>query len=296
MRYAQVLHDIMLNTRCFFIRPPGLVLLCVLVSLGSAAATTLEQAVQIAIANDAGLSASEMQEQSLLAQGAAADTLPNPVMSVGIANLPTDGFAFEQEPMTQLKVGIAQQFPRGDSIAIRQQQFMHQAQAQPFVRADRKAQIRQAVTLLWLQALSARQQYQKVSDDRSLFEQLVQIVENTYASAVGNTRQQDVLRAQVELARLDDRLNAMDTQFQAAKARLSEWLAPTHGEHRTVSLDDAAFDGVSAQNIALPEAVFDLLQQHRTSELAALLGQHPTVRAYYQSVRAAESAVALSEQ
>ncbi len=34
------------------------------------------------------------------------------------ANFPTDSFNINQEPMTQLTVGVSQMFPRGDSLAL----------------------------------------------------------------------------------------------------------------------------------------------------------------------------------
>jgi hypothetical protein len=51
-----------------------------------------------------------------------------------------------------------------------------------------------------------------IERDRVLFEQLVDIVKASYSSAQGNTRQQDVIRAQLELARLDDSLPMDNSQ------------------------------------------------------------------------------------
>ena len=84
---------------------------------------TLEQAVEIAINNDPWLVGSEYREQAIVSSSVAAASLPDPVVNIGLANLPTDGFAFDQEPMTQLKAGVSQMFPRGDSLDIRSRQF-----------------------------------------------------------------------------------------------------------------------------------------------------------------------------
>ena len=53
-------------------------------------------------------------------------------------NLPTDGFAFDQEGMTQFKVGLSQQFSRGDSLALQQQALKQSVEQYPWLRADRQ--------------------------------------------------------------------------------------------------------------------------------------------------------------
>lgn len=59
---------------------------------------------------------------------------------------------------------------------------------------------------LWLETYWNRETIRLIENDRALFEQLVDLVESGYASAGGNTRQQDLLRARLELTRLADRL------------------------------------------------------------------------------------------
>jgi hypothetical protein len=46
-----------------------------------------------------------------VAAGRAAEALPDPVLRLGAANLPTDSFAFNQEAMTQFQVGLSQAIP-----------------------------------------------------------------------------------------------------------------------------------------------------------------------------------------
>ncbi|MEQ8963564.1 MAG: hypothetical protein RLP02_37605, partial [Coleofasciculus sp. C2-GNP5-27] len=60
-----------------------------------------------------------------------------------------------------------------------------------------------------------------IEQDRSLFDYLADVAESAYSNALGRTSQQDVIRAQVELTRLDDRLAALRQQNDVFLAKLS---------------------------------------------------------------------------
>jgi hypothetical protein len=80
---------------------------------------SLTQALNYALTHEPWLKASGYQEDATIAQSIAAGTLPDPVLTVGLLNLPTNGYAFDQEGMTQLKVDLSQKFSRGNSLAAR---------------------------------------------------------------------------------------------------------------------------------------------------------------------------------
>ena len=73
-----------------------------------------------ALTYDPWLSASRHQEQAIMAQSIMAGTLPDPTLTLGLMNLPTNGYAFDQEGMTQFKVSLSQKFSRGDSLSLKQ--------------------------------------------------------------------------------------------------------------------------------------------------------------------------------
>ncbi|TFH86492.1 transporter [Billgrantia azerbaijanica] len=185
---------------------------------------TLDAAIQVAIDNDPWLSSSAHTEDALVSESIAAAQLPDPRVSLMAANLPTDSFDLNQEGMTQFSIGISQMFPRGDSLALVKQQKQQLAARQPMLRKDREARVKAVVSQLWLEATRAQQSIRRIERDRSLFEQLADVAEVGYASAFGMTRQEDVIRAQLELTRLEDRLTDLRLQEEAAERQLSEWL------------------------------------------------------------------------
>ena len=175
--------------------------------------------------NDPWLTGNKHQQQAIEAMSNAASSLPDPKMSVALANLPTDGFDFAQEGMTQLKVGITQMFPRGDSLTIKNQQLRIQSEAYPFQRSDREAKVAVTVGSLWLDAYYVQQSIILIEQNRSLFEQLADVAQASYSSTLGKTRQQDIVRAQLELTQLDDRLDILAQQQNAYVGMLSQWLS-----------------------------------------------------------------------
>ncbi|MEP5323863.1 MAG: TolC family protein, partial [Marinobacter alexandrii] len=184
----------------------------------------LAQAVAKAQAGDPWLQGSLLEQQAYEASSLSAATQPDPVMSLGFANLPTDTFDFDQEPMTQFKVGVTQRFARGDTLDLSQQRLALKGANEHHRRADRLAQIEARVTSLWLDAFLAAESVRLIESDRGLFEYLVDVAKSSYTTALGRTRQQDLVRAQLELTRLDDRLALLQQQADTAVARLSEWL------------------------------------------------------------------------
>lgn len=187
---------------------------------------SLHQAIDNAIKNDPWLRASSLNEQALLAEAIAAGELPDPRLSVGLANLATDTLDFDQEPMTQFKMGIAQNFPRGDTRKLQRRQKEEESAVYPLLREDRKAQLALKVSLLWLDNFLAQQSIVLIERNHYLFEQLVDITHANYIATSGATRQQDVIRAELELTRLNERLIGLRQQSDAARQALMEWLSP----------------------------------------------------------------------
>ncbi|WP_241566365.1 TolC family protein [Pseudoalteromonas sp. R3] len=167
----------------------------------------LQKAIEQATAQDPLLQKRHHQQQAAYAQGLAAGTLPDPKVSLSMMNLPVDGWQLDREAMTQLKVGVSQQFGRGDELALKREQLHIASEEYPLLRADRVAQVRAQVSQLWLDTYLAERTIALIEQDKALFEQLVDVSKASYANVVGRTRQQDVIRAQLELVQLDDRLS-----------------------------------------------------------------------------------------
>ncbi len=202
--------------------------LCVLYSSNFAVAQDtvlkLDWAISMAIKSDPWLNGSRQRERALISESVSASSLPDPQISLTALNFPIDTFNFDQEPMTQVRIGVAQMLPRGDSLNLSSRQKRELSAQEPALRLDREAKVAAMVAKLWLEAFAAQQSIRLIKADRSLFEQLVDVTRANYSSALGRARQQDVIRAQLELTRIEDRLTVLQQQLESAQQRLSEWI------------------------------------------------------------------------
>ena len=185
---------------------------------------TIKNAIELAQNNDPWLEKNKFQQQSVDARSIEAGTLPDPVLSISLANLPTDTFDFNQEAMTQLVLGVAQQFPRGNSRKLSQQQLALIGMEYPLQREDRRAMTAVTVGQLWLDAYQAKETIKIINENKALFEHLVDIAQSSYSTMLDQDRQSDVISAQLELTRIEDRLLMMHEKQDSAMFRLAEWI------------------------------------------------------------------------
>lgn len=247
---------------------------------------TLRQAIEEAQKNDPWLQGSVYKQESLIALSVSASTLPDPTVNIGIANLPTDSFDFGQEDMTQFNVGIAQMFPRGNTRALTQKKLEQLSSVQPFARADRKAMVAVTVANLWLEVYRNEKAIVLIERNRSLFEDLVDIVESSYATASGKTRQQDFIRAQLELTRLEDKLTQLHQRRDEYSARLSEWINAAVLPRSFIAEDIEL-------NVSVSKSVLGNVQATRITEY---LIRHPKIRMIEQAMDAGDTDVDIAQQ
>lgn len=239
-----------------------------LTSLPAAAGPlALDRAIDLAIQNDPWLLESVQIQDALQEESIAAGTLPDPRLKLGAANLPTDTFDTGQEGMTQTTIGITQSFPRGNTLQLASEKKSQLAVVEKFRRENRKAEIERTVTNLWLDIWSSEQSIELIEANRGLFEQLVDVAEAGYASASMGARQQDVIRASLELTRLDDRLTSLESTLAASQEGLREWVQAEVGGAGVSRELPAQFSGPVANGWEL--TTVDAIRQHpqvRTTE------------------------------
>ena len=263
---------------------------------------SFEKAIKSAQKNDPWLTGNIHKQKSIESMSTAVSTLPDPKITIGLANLPTDGFDFGQEGMTQAKVGIAQMFPRGDTLDIKSQQLRIQSEAFPLQRQDREAKVAVTVGSLWLDAYRVQQSIELIEKNRSLFEQLADVAEASYSSALGKTRQQDIVRAQLELTRLEDRLDKLGQQKSRYEGMLSQWLTRFSNENNTASI----MNELALHNIVLTQKLpqIELIKNDvvnstkwlQTEELVQYFSTHPSVAAVDKKVSATKTGIKLAKQ
>ena len=263
---------------------------------------TFEQAIKVAQKNDPWLKGNRHQQDAIESSSIAANTLPDPKISVGLASLPTDGFDFNQEGMTQFKVGISQMVPRGDTLEIRSRQLKIKSQGYPFQRKNREAQVAVTVGQLWLDAYRVQESVALIERDRSLFLQLADVAEASYSAALGRTRQAGIIRAQLELTHLDERLDVLAQEKNKFEGKLSQWLT----DYLSGLDDNTILANLALHDMYLGKKIPQIDLQHgelvyaekwrKPEQLVSYFTRHPAVIALDKRIAATKTGIALAKE
>lgn len=264
----------------------------------------LEEVVRTAQENDPWLVGNQHAQEAIESMSVFSGTLPDPKMSVGLVNLPTDSFDFDQENMTNFRVGVSQTFPRGNSLEIRQKQLNLSSLAYPYQRENRKGKVTVAASQLWLDAYKAQESITLINKDRSLFEELVDVAQARYSTTLGGVRQQDIIRSQLELITLDDRLTVLDQQREKSLQKLSEWLSDYFvGQYsENVGVDSLLTSSNMRLNPNMPDidmlspAIFLSTTSTSPQLLFERMAMHPAIKAVERKIEASTAGIELAEQ
>jgi hypothetical protein len=260
--------------------------------------------VRQAITGDEWITSSQYVASALQEKALASAQLPDPKFSLGLANMPLDSFDFNQEAMTQLKFSVSQMLPRGDTLNLKKQSWMQKSQLTQMKQFERAAQIERDVSLLWLEAYEAQQSITLIDTNRGLFEQLLEVSQASYSSALGRTRQGDIIKAELELIRLDDRLTGLALKMQAKNAALGHWVSDLSAWRVPKNLPQIALKQAQyfySPDTALKEASLMAGADRNDSAwsdavIAKQLMSHPSIKLIEEKEQLAQTATSLSKQ
>ena len=242
-------------------------------TVAAEATLLLKQAEQIALQRDPVLQAFNARSNAYQEQAEAEDAWPDPRIKLGWMNFPTDTYDRRQEAMTQLQVGVEQMIPRGDVNGLKSRRASDMAHVQLSGADERQRKVRDEIRRAWLELFYWERTRVVVTRNRGYFSKLVDITQSQYAA--GRQKQQDVIRAQLELGMLDDRLSMIDAKQESSRAELEKWLGP------------------ELARLSLPETL-PALPGVQLDEQQVL--EHPVLKAEEARVLASERGVALARQ
>ena len=111
---------------------------------------SLNEAENLAIERDAKLSEIHLKSEALQEGSVAAGTLPDPKLKFGLMNFPTDTFERDQEPMTQIQLGVTQMFPSGDTLQLKSERMLDNAKGESARAAVQQRNVLQQIRTSWL--------------------------------------------------------------------------------------------------------------------------------------------------
>lgn len=110
----------------------GSLLGALLISTSVSASSELNRLIEQALDADKNRMQFSAQSRAMQEQGIASSSLMDPKLKFGVGGLPVDSFRFDEDPMTNISVGLMQQFERGASQSLKQKNPINKRKALNF--------------------------------------------------------------------------------------------------------------------------------------------------------------------
>ena len=238
---------------------------------------SLQQAQRIAAGRSLQLTAQDLLARAAREQGVAAGQLPDPVLKLGINNLPVSGpdkYSLTRDFMTMRGFAVMQEITRADKRKARSGRFEREAEAAQAGRLVALVNLNRETAMAWLDCHFLGRMRQLLQTQRVEAGLQVEAADSAYRAARG--AQADVFAARQGVAQIDDRIWQTERQLATARTRLARWVG-----------DDAS------QPLAAPPDLADVAHHAVTAE--GLLAQHPQVALMLRQEQIAQAEVEIAQ-
>ncbi len=236
---------------------------------------SLGEAEKLALENDPIAQQREAQAQAYSERAVAESQWPDPQLSLGLGDVPSN-FKVGEDPDTELQIGLSQSFPRGRTLRFKSEQTNAMAQAENARAEDQRRTALKALRAAYLELRHQTHALAILEENRTLFAQLREITEQQYAA--GRDNQHEVLRAQLELSLLEERLAEVAGMREGARADLAKWITAREAQR------------------PLPDQSPELPEVPERAALLASLSCHPLMQAEGAMVQASMKSLAIARE
>jgi outer membrane protein TolC len=148
--------------------------------------------------------------------------LPDPQLTLGAVNVPTDSWRLNQEDMTMVMIGLRQRFPPGQTLRLREQRAREEQSRERAKSELEQRQLLRQVRLAWFELYYQEAALRQIAEARRLQQKQIEAAEGRFRAA--QEPPQTVFRARAALARLAERAAMIEAQRARARAQLAHWL------------------------------------------------------------------------
>lgn len=151
-----------------------------------------------------------------------AGSLDDPMLGLGIVNLPTDTFSFRNEDMTMKEISVTQRVPYPGKRSLRTEMAQKEAEAAYNDYEEARNKVARDMKLAYYELFYINKAIQITEKNREVLKLLNQIAETKYS--VGEGIHTDVFKAQVELSKMIDELIMFSQTKRSLKAKINTLL------------------------------------------------------------------------
>ena len=186
------------------------------------ASLVLSQLVEEALNKNPDVLAAKSKWEVLIERPPQAGSLDDPMLGLGIVNLPTDTFSFRREDMTMKEVSVTQRVPYPGKRPLRTEMARKEAEAALKDYEEAKNKIARDMKVAYYDLFYVNKAIEVTEKNREILKLLNQIAETKYG--VGEGIHTDVFKAQVELSKMIDELIMLNQSKRSLKARINTLL------------------------------------------------------------------------
>ena len=198
-----------------------------MVPLMAAEPLSLQQAQQLAVARSRQLPAQDAIATAAQDMAVAAGQLPDPVLKLGVNNLPVTGpdrFSLTRDFMTMRSVGVVQEFTREGKRKARTARFEREVEAAQAARQLVLATLQRDTAVAWLERFYQERMRALLSTQRDEASLQIDAADVGYRGGKGS--QADLFAARLAVVQIEDRMAQAERQIETAKAQLARWIGP----------------------------------------------------------------------
>ena len=241
----------------------------------------LKSLIEEALSKNPDVLAAKSKWEVLRERPSQAGSLDDPMVGLGITNLPTDTFSFRQEDMTMKELSVIQRVPYPGKRPLRSEIAQKEAEAAYSDYDEAKNKVTREVKMAYFELFYVNKAIEVTEKNRELLKLLNQIAETKYS--VGEGIHTDVFKAQVELSKMIDELIMLSQNKRSLKARINTLLyqpafAPL-GEPEEIPFEK--FSGEPENLLKAAEANRPLLQSVKRMVERNKIGLKMAERDYY---------------
>jgi outer membrane protein TolC len=186
------------------------------------ATPSLTRLIEEGIAENKEIKSLEDKVESLKNEIPFEGALDDPRLGFAVLNLPTDTFDFDQEPMTQKQISIAQKIPWFGKLDLRSQRATIKMIRQKAMLDTKRLELARNIAVAYYDLGFTSQSLKTNERLMEIVSQLLRVAETRYAT--GGGLQQDVLQAQVEFSKLLDEKIMLEKRSRTLNDRINELL------------------------------------------------------------------------
>ena len=146
-------------------------------------------------------------------------TLPDPMLSINLMNIPFENFGFDQEPMSGKQLGFKQGIPFPGKLKLKAQVAEVGVEISREQYAEVSNSLIRDISHTYFNLFFIDEAIKTIEKNRQLVNELQKVAQQKYV--VGKGLQQDVLKAQVELSLMTERMISLKQQRERIESNLN---------------------------------------------------------------------------